>query len=142
MKDMVRFGVLAALVLGASLWGAAMVRRLNGVRLREAAMLAVVRAPRPVRADGDPVALVRAAAVGSGVSVLRLSAAGRVRGRARALVTLVGPEAAMRALLAALESGRPAVRFADWRLRAEPGAADRLRFEGTALVWSPDRRGR
>ncbi|GGE79821.1 hypothetical protein [Sphingomonas prati] len=142
MKDAVRFGVLAGLVLGASLWGAAMVRRLNGVRLREAAMLAVVRAPRPVRADGDPVARVRAAAVGSGVTVLRLSAAGRVGGRARTLATLVGPEAAMRALLAALESGPPAVRFADWRLRAEPGAADRLRFEGTALVWSPDRRGR
>ena len=142
MRDMVRFGVLAALVLGASLWGAAMVRRLNGVRLREAAMLAVVRAPRPVRADGDPVAQVRAAAVGSGVTVLRLSPAGRVGGRARALVTFTGPEAAMRALLAALESGQPAVRFADWRLRAEPGAADRLRFEGTALARSPDRRGR
>ncbi|WP_076073299.1 hypothetical protein [Sphingomonas montana] len=138
MTGRVRFGLLAALVLATSLWGAAMVRRLNAVRMREAAMLAVVRTPLPPRSGADPVARVRADVAGSGVAIVRLAAGGRQGGVRRALVTLAGPEPAMRDVLARLERGRPAIRFAEWRLVPEAGAADRLRFEGVALAWSDD----
>jgi hypothetical protein len=120
-----RFVAVALFVLATSLWAGTMLGRLATAR---AAAAAVPDVP------GDAVAALRDVARVHRLTLTRAAVAGRVAGHRRTAFAMTGPEPALRAAIADLEGGRPAIRFLSWRLRPAPGTADRLICEGLALV--------
>jgi hypothetical protein len=119
-----RFLILALFVLATSWWAATMLRRLAVVRVERATAAAM-----PPRIGGNAAARVQDVARRRSLTLMRVAADG-----GGTTVVMQGPERAMRLALSDLEAGRPVVRFQRWQIRPEAGFADRLRFEGVAMV--------
>ncbi|PTQ09871.1 hypothetical protein CLG96_11935 [Sphingomonas oleivorans] len=82
---------------------------------------------------------LREAATRAGVLIERLEERRGPDGgsaMARAHILLSGPEAAMLRFITAVEGGRPAIRFGEWRMERAREAAPAIRFEGQAIaIW-------
>lgn len=128
-------GIALAVSVPLAVWAHGAVGQLEARRDERAALgleLATLRgrpAPLPDPQRAELARRVRMAAAQGGVLIERLAASPD-----GVTIAASGGEKALLGFVNGLERGSPGIRFAAWRLGADPGGAA-LRFEAEAVAW-------